>query len=174
MFLDGVYQGVDAGSITEGFDLQAIEVLRGPLAQLYGNAAGGVVQVFTDMDAAPSAAVTAAIGIAAAGAGAVARNTSSSSIAAKIDQGSTVTANQALTVQAIDTSEAHADLLSLAISGGLLGLSIGVGIAQNLVEAGNTRAARAATMHADADRATVSLHTDVAVDVHVTVVGQVD
>jgi iron complex outermembrane recepter protein len=26
-----------------------IEVLRGPLAQLYGNAAGGVVQVFTDM-----------------------------------------------------------------------------------------------------------------------------
>jgi iron complex outermembrane recepter protein len=27
-----------------------IEVLRGPLAQLYGNAAGGVVQVFTDMD----------------------------------------------------------------------------------------------------------------------------
>ncbi|MFZ2652072.1 MAG: TonB-dependent receptor [Burkholderiaceae bacterium] len=27
-----------------------IEVLRGPMAQLYGNAAGGVVQVFTDMD----------------------------------------------------------------------------------------------------------------------------
>jgi iron complex outermembrane receptor protein len=30
---------------------QRIEVLRGPLAQLYGNAAGGVVQVFTDADA---------------------------------------------------------------------------------------------------------------------------
>jgi iron complex outermembrane receptor protein len=28
-----------------------IEVLRGPLAQLYGNAAGGVVQVFTESDA---------------------------------------------------------------------------------------------------------------------------
>ena len=28
---------------------QRIEVLRGPLAQLYGNAAGGVVQVFTDI-----------------------------------------------------------------------------------------------------------------------------
>ena len=28
-----------------------IEVLRGPLAQLYGNAAGGVVQVFTETDA---------------------------------------------------------------------------------------------------------------------------
>ncbi len=27
-----------------------VEVLRGPLAQLYGNAAGGVVQVFTDME----------------------------------------------------------------------------------------------------------------------------
>ncbi len=30
-----------------------IEVLRGPMAQLYGNAAGGVVQVFTDMDLGP-------------------------------------------------------------------------------------------------------------------------
>lgn len=30
-----------------------IEVLRGPLAQLYGNSAGGVVQVFTQDDAAP-------------------------------------------------------------------------------------------------------------------------
>ncbi|MGS0759177.1 TonB-dependent receptor plug domain-containing protein, partial [Roseateles sp. GG27B] len=28
-----------------------IEVLRGPLAQLYGNAAGGVVQIFTDAGA---------------------------------------------------------------------------------------------------------------------------
>ena len=39
-----------------------IEVLRGPLAQLYGNAAGGVVQVFTDMDAAPGITVTGALG----------------------------------------------------------------------------------------------------------------
>ena len=31
--------------------VQRIEVLRGPLAQLYGNAAGGVVQVFTGSDA---------------------------------------------------------------------------------------------------------------------------
>lgn len=33
-----------------------IEVLRGPLAQLYGNSAGGVVQVFTQDDAVPPAA----------------------------------------------------------------------------------------------------------------------
>jgi len=40
-----------------------IEVLRGPLAQLYGNAAGGVVQVFTEDDAAqPTATVSAAGG----------------------------------------------------------------------------------------------------------------
>jgi iron complex outermembrane receptor protein len=40
-----------------------IEVLRGPLAQLYGNAAGGVVQVFTEDDAAvPTATVSAAAG----------------------------------------------------------------------------------------------------------------
>lgn len=35
---------------------QRIEVLRGPLAQLYGNAAGGVVQVFTGPDGAGASA----------------------------------------------------------------------------------------------------------------------
>ena len=40
-----------------------IEVLRGPLAQLYGNAAGGVVQVFTEDDAlVPTATVSAMLG----------------------------------------------------------------------------------------------------------------
>ena len=40
-----------------------IEVLRGPLAQLYGNAAGGVIQVFTQDDAAvPTATLSAAAG----------------------------------------------------------------------------------------------------------------
>jgi iron complex outermembrane receptor protein len=42
---------------------QRIEVLRGPLAQLYGNAAGGVVQVFTGADAQrPTATVSAGAG----------------------------------------------------------------------------------------------------------------
>lgn len=40
-----------------------IEVLRGPMAQLYGNAAGGVIQVFSEDDAAqPTATVTTAAG----------------------------------------------------------------------------------------------------------------
>ncbi|MGY4828155.1 TonB-dependent receptor family protein [Sphaerotilaceae bacterium SBD11-9] len=40
-----------------------IEVLRGPVAQLYGNAAGGVVQVFTEDDARqPTATLAAAVG----------------------------------------------------------------------------------------------------------------
>jgi len=40
-----------------------IEVLRGPFAQLYGNAAGGVVQVFTEDDAlVPTASVSATLG----------------------------------------------------------------------------------------------------------------
>jgi iron complex outermembrane recepter protein len=40
-----------------------IEVLRGPLAQLYGNSAGGVLQVFSEDDAAkPTATVTTAAG----------------------------------------------------------------------------------------------------------------
>jgi iron complex outermembrane receptor protein len=42
---------------------QRIEVLRGPLAQLYGNAAGGVVQVFTGTDATvPTITATAGAG----------------------------------------------------------------------------------------------------------------
>jgi iron complex outermembrane recepter protein len=40
-----------------------IEVLRGPLAQLYGNAAGGVVQVFTDMDTTtPTTSLSGSVG----------------------------------------------------------------------------------------------------------------
>lgn len=42
---------------------QRIEVLRGPLAQLYGNAAGGVVQVFTGTDVtSPTVTATATVG----------------------------------------------------------------------------------------------------------------
>lgn len=42
---------------------QRIEVLRGPLAQLYGNAAGGVVQIFTGSDATvPTTSTSAATG----------------------------------------------------------------------------------------------------------------
>lgn len=40
-----------------------IEVLRGPLAQLYGNAAGGVVQIFTEDDASvPTVTLSGALG----------------------------------------------------------------------------------------------------------------
>ena len=42
---------------------QRIEVLRGPLAQLYGNAAGGVVQVFSGTDAAePTTTLRTSVG----------------------------------------------------------------------------------------------------------------
>ena len=51
-----------ASSIALG-STQRIEVLRGPLAQLYGNAAGGVVQVFTEDGAPqPTTTLSAAIG----------------------------------------------------------------------------------------------------------------
>jgi len=51
-----------ASSIALG-SAQRIEVLRGPLAQLYGNAAGGVVQVFSGVDSAqPSAVLSTAAG----------------------------------------------------------------------------------------------------------------
>lgn len=56
---DGQGQASNASLASAG----RIEVLRGPMAQLYGNSAGGVVQVFTDDDAAePTLTATGAAG----------------------------------------------------------------------------------------------------------------
>lgn len=48
LFVDGVYQGVPAGSIADSFDLASVQILRGPQGTLFGrNVTGGAVLVET-------------------------------------------------------------------------------------------------------------------------------
>lgn len=48
VFVDGVYQGVNVGALTDLFDVDSVEILRGPQGTLFGrNVTGGAVLVRT-------------------------------------------------------------------------------------------------------------------------------
>lgn len=63
VYLDGVYQPMEAGALTDLPDVQRIEVLKGPQGTLFGrNATGGAISIYT-MD--PSFTPTGKIGVSA-------------------------------------------------------------------------------------------------------------
>ncbi|MGD8331638.1 MAG: hypothetical protein PVJ49_19555, partial [Acidobacteriota bacterium] len=107
------------------------------------DANGGYVLVKADsnsiVEATPDAyAVSGSIAlasIAAAGSGAEATNTVTRTIEGVVDAGSNVTASTYVHVEAHDTSDAIASVTSVSLAVGVVGASIGIGLATNTMTA---------------------------------------
>jgi hypothetical protein len=104
------------------------------------------------LEATPDAyaiAIAASIGLAASGSGASATNRMTRTNESAIDAGSDVTASTLVHVEAHDTSDAIAEVDSIAASGGLLGIAVGVGLATNVMTATSTAHVSDSSVHAE-------------------------
>ena len=142
--------GIAAGAVSVAAVMavnENISATRALIADAGVDANGGDVIVAarsqTTLSATPdaiAAAIAVGLGASGSGTGAVAKNISRAVITASITDGAAVEAQGAVRVEAHDLSNAIAKLESVAVSAGITGVAVAVGLADNILENATTAA----------------------------------